>query len=174
MAKRNIQVGLIIEGLKESPNVGAGAFESMFCEATQNIDYDGLAKKIQEYARDGHKASAGIHYKDRTSTLKNNTYAQYDGGGDQIEVGTVSSQITDSKGQPYDEFVMNGHGSWDGDPFLDEAVVACESIIQKDYQEQLDRVIEQQNRSGDSLWIVGGVITRVVGSIWGSVKRIFR
>ena len=88
-----------------------------------------IAKKLQSYARRYHR------YKHRTRTLMRSTVPVY---GDNAVSITATA--------PYAPFVINGHGTWLPDPFLENAIRRNEKFIRDQYKTVVARGVAAFNR----------------------------
>ena len=89
-----------------------------------------IAKKLQSYARRYHR------YKHRTHELKKSTTA----------VISPSFDVALKATKFYAPFVINGHGTWAPDPFLDNAMARNEKFVKAQYQTVIARAVNAFNR----------------------------
>ncbi len=150
-------------------SVAGGVFESMYNDVIDNIDYEAIANEMQEFARDGHRSLNGVHYQNQTGTLRAGTYGKYDKKKHRVYVGTDSKSILNTQGNPYDKYVLYGHGTWAGDDFIGETVNRRKGIAKKLFQRELDKSVNVQNsKSSGGL----GLLTGVMAVFGGSAKVI--
>ena len=114
--------------LPDMSSVSTGFFSSFFeWIASHKAPMEEEIKKLlQEYARDGHRQLGGRHYENQTGRLRKSTKAEGTFGHDlkkSIDLYVDLSQA------PYGEYVIEGHGTWKGDPFIDETIKVLEPKI---------------------------------------------
>ena len=98
---------------------------------------------LEDYARDGHKSLGGDHYQNQTGRLRKSTKAEGTFGDDlkkSIDLYVDLSQA------PYGEYVIDGHGSWDGDPFIDETMQVLQPKITMMITTFINKAVTEFNR----------------------------
>lgn len=98
-----------------------------------------IDNKIQYALKEKHR------YKHQTRNLRNASTVKkkqpQNGELLHLEVGV------NEKKAPYAKYVIDGHGSWVGDPFVDEAVDNNKDFIMQQIQAAVDRAVAEINRS---------------------------
>jgi len=89
-----------------------------------------IAKKLQSYARRYHR------YTHRTRTLMRST----------VPILGVSGGVTITATAPYATFVINGHGTWAPDPFLQVALTRNRKFVIDQYKTVVARGVRAFNK----------------------------
>lgn len=110
--------------------------ESIFFEAL-NKAKDKIMTKMVKSVKDEHR------YIKRTGKLRNATYAKSSVTPDEllnIEVGVKESKA------PYAKHIIDGHGTWQPDPYLKDALESTEDFIQKQLELAVKKAVDEFNR----------------------------
>lgn len=107
---------------------------SEFNVELQKAEYD-ISKRVLKTAKEEHR------YKHRTHKLRNST--KIDG---RLDSKAGMRLYVDDAECDYGKYVIRGHGSWAGDPFIDEAIKINRDYIKKRIQQAIDNTIIKLNR----------------------------
>lgn len=99
------------------------------CEDVSNI--------IQKSAKESH------NYKNRTRNLRNSTSSKVKVVEESYDIKLKVSEVK----APYAKFIINGHGSWQSDPFIDKAFEDNEKYIYSKIEKAVENAVDEFNRS---------------------------
>ncbi len=99
-----------------------------------------IAKKLQWYARRYHR------YRHRTRTLMRSTTPVLNKS---LNVGLQATAF-------YAPFVINGHGTWLPDPFIDNALQKNRAFVRNQYKTVAARAVRKYNAQNrrNKLWVI--------------------
>jgi ATP-dependent protease HslVU (ClpYQ) ATPase subunit len=110
--------------------------ESIFFDAL-NEARDKIMNKMIKTVKEEHR------YNHQTRKLRNATYAKSSvtpGELLNIEVGVKESKA------PYAKHIIDGHGTWQPDPYLKDALDNTEDFIQKQLELAVKKAVDEFNR----------------------------
>lgn len=99
------------------------------CEDVSNV--------MQQSAKEDHR------YNHKTRNLRNSTKSKVKVVQDSYD---IKLSVDEGKA-PYAKYVIRGHGTWQGDPFIDEAFENNKEYIMTKLQESVDKAVDEFNRT---------------------------
>ena len=117
------------------PNLGE-KFDGILHKHLQVAVKD-ITMKLQQTAKEDHR------YKHQTRNLRNSTVVTSKESSDYFEI----SLKADLKKAPYAKFIIRGHGTWDSDPFINNAVSKNTPYINSRIQTAVNSAVDEFNRT---------------------------
>jgi len=110
--------------------------DSIFYDAL-NAARDKIMNKMMKTVKEEHR------YNHRTRKLRNATYAKSEVKSGELLNITIG--VKESKA-PYAKHIIDGHGTWQPDPFLENALDNTEEFIQRQLELAVEKAVNEFNR----------------------------